>query len=145
MGYDWIREQVCYKSVDPPSYMQCQDNERDPKYAAQQLEASVKVAATDAEAAEPTVSPWPPPPPTQAPTITTQTEEDVVLSSMDEATLAPAPAIALIGTLAPISEQTTTIDKLGQLKGTSSARKAAPLMQHWYLTTLLGSAVWLFS
>jgi hypothetical protein len=32
-GHDWIREQVCYQSKNPPSYLQCRVWERDPKYA----------------------------------------------------------------------------------------------------------------
>jgi hypothetical protein len=51
--YTWIRDQICYKSVDPPSYMQCQDSERNPIY----------VPAVIA------VPPAPTPPPTQSPTL----------------------------------------------------------------------------
>lgn len=31
-GYGWIRSEVCYRSVNPPSYMGCQPEERDPVY-----------------------------------------------------------------------------------------------------------------
>lgn len=31
-GYVWIRQQVCLFSADPPAYMMCLDNERDPKF-----------------------------------------------------------------------------------------------------------------
>lgn len=31
-GYDWIREQVCLHSAFPPTYMNCLDSERDPKF-----------------------------------------------------------------------------------------------------------------
>ena len=31
-GYPWIRQHVCFHSVNPPPYMMCLDNERDPKF-----------------------------------------------------------------------------------------------------------------
>jgi hypothetical protein len=33
-GYDWIRQQVCYQSENPPSYMGCTSDERNPVYTA---------------------------------------------------------------------------------------------------------------
>jgi Trypsin len=40
-GYDWIRGEVCYKSVSPPWYMGCQPEERNPIYT--QTDAAGKV------------------------------------------------------------------------------------------------------
>jgi trypsin len=127
-GYDWIREQVCYKSVDPPSYMQCQDSERDPIYIA--FDTASKAAAPAGITAEPSTSLQSSP--TQSPSIAPQTD-DAASQRNDETTPAPS---KVPSTLAPVAQQTTT-----QLQGTSSARKAV-LPIHWCVTTLLGSALW---
>jgi trypsin len=31
--YQWLREQICFMSIEPPSYLSCTDAERNPKYA----------------------------------------------------------------------------------------------------------------
>jgi trypsin len=32
-GFDWIRKQICYAAVDPPRYLECTEDERNPKYS----------------------------------------------------------------------------------------------------------------
>jgi hypothetical protein len=58
-GYDWIREQVCFQSKNPPLYLQCRVWERDPKYVSTDVEEKGTNATTPSTM--PTVPPTPRP------------------------------------------------------------------------------------
>jgi len=54
-AYDWIRGEVCYKSIDPPDYLSCQTSERGPIFKA--MENAAAAAAETTLAQVPSLSP----------------------------------------------------------------------------------------
>lgn len=135
-GYDWIRGQVCYKSVDPPSYMQCQNSERDPKYVTTDVKTATSAGATTAPNSTSNSTPTGSPSVaariryTESPSINKATQKPLGVQSST-----PAPITSVHGTAA---------DKLNEAKGASSAGNHFELMRWFWKSLLFGSAVWLF-
>ena len=114
MGFNWIRSEVCYKSLNPPDYLNCQTDERGPIY--QDINNAAKAAAETTLASYPSSSPDRKltPVPTLPPTADPATNMPITLSTRSPTNSAAADDGASTFGQGHVVETTHNTNALGQ-------------------------------
>jgi hypothetical protein len=93
-GYEWIRREVCFKSQNPPLYMECRTEERDPANVVQETPSPASLTPTRSPSTSPSHTP------SHSPTIQEIAKVDSPLSKSFSDGVISSPTLP---TLAPIS------------------------------------------